>query len=110
MDISFSSEKFRELCNRFDRLQRKHGQHRARKIRQRLDELRAAENLAEMWNIGRCHELVGDRKGQLSLDLDGPYRLIFEVADNPVPTKPDGGLDWSQVTAVKILGVEDTHG
>jgi len=26
------------------------------------------------------------------------------------PTLADGGLDWSKVTAIKILGVEDTHG
>jgi proteic killer suppression protein len=27
----------------------------------------------------------------------------------PVPEKPDGGLDWKQVTAIKIIGIEDTH-
>ncbi len=58
---------------------------------------------------GRCHELVQDRAGQLSLDLDHPYRLIFAPANEPLPTKPDGGIDWTQVTAVNILGVEDTH-
>jgi len=26
-----------------------------------------------------------------------------------VPRKADGGLDWSHVTAVVVLGVEDTH-
>jgi len=50
-----------------------------------------------------------DRAGQLSLDLDGPYRLIFKPAHDPVPAKPDGGLDWSGVTAVSILEVRDTH-
>lgn len=43
------------------------------------------------------------------MDLDGPYRLIFEPADDPVPTKDDGGLDWSRVTTIRALGVEDTH-
>lgn len=41
--------------------------------------------------------------------LDHPYRLIFESADEPIPTKSDGGIDWTKVTAVRILGVEDTH-
>ena len=59
---------------------------------------------------GRCHELAGDRSGQLSLDLDHPYRLIFKPATEPIPLKPDGGLDWTRVDAVLILGVEDTHG
>jgi len=28
---------------------------------------------------------------------------------DPIPTLPDGGLDWNKVTRIKILGVEDTH-
>ena len=58
---------------------------------------------------GRCHELKGSRKGQLSVDLDGPRRLILEPALNPLPVKDDGGLDWNRVSSVRILGVEDTH-
>jgi proteic killer suppression protein len=44
------------------------------------------------------------------LDLDGPYRLIFEPAHERKPEKEDGSLDWSAVTVVRVLGVEDTHG
>ncbi len=47
---------------------------------------------------------------ELSLDLDGPYRLLVKPAHDPVPRRPDGGLDWSQVTAIIVHGVEDTHG
>jgi proteic killer suppression protein len=54
--------------------------------------------------------LLHDHAGQLALDLDHPYRLIFEPADEPIPTKSDGGLDWNQVTAVRIIGVENYHG
>lgn len=43
------------------------------------------------------------------MDLDHPYRLIFEPAHDPLPQKDDGGLDWFQVTAITIVGVEDTH-
>ena len=52
---------------------------------------------------------LADAKSQLSVDLDHPYRLIFTPAHDPVPRLEDGGLDWSQVTAITILGVEDTH-
>lgn len=42
--------------------------------------MRAAPTLEAMRNLpGRCHELRGNRGGQLSIDLDGPYRLLFEV-------------------------------
>ncbi|MBI5098423.1 MAG: killer suppression protein [Nitrospirae bacterium] len=63
------------------------------------------ENLPQ----ARCHELKGNRKGQLSVDLDHPYRLIFEPANNPIPEKSDGGLEWNNVTKVRIIGMEDTH-
>ena len=43
------------------------------------------------------------------MDLDHPYRLIFRPANDPIPKKADGGIDWSAVTIIEILGVEDTH-
>jgi proteic killer suppression protein len=61
----------------------------------------------------RCHELTEGRRGnesQLSVDLDHPYRLIFVPGHNPIPRRPDGGLDWGMVTEIKIIGIEDTHG
>ncbi|MCV3211934.1 hypothetical protein OGM63_00065 [Plectonema radiosum NIES-515] len=110
MDIVFKDDKFEKECNNQRLLEKNQGAVRAKRIRRRLDDLRAADVLEDMRNLpGRCHELLYDRAGQLSLDLDHPYRLIFEPANESIPTKPDGGLDWKNVTAVKILGVEDTH-
>lgn len=114
MDIFFQSKKLEKAFNEGARLEKLHGAKRARKIRLRMAELRAAATLMDLWppksGPGRCHELTeGKRKGQLSVDLDHPYRLIFTPHHDPIPTGPGGGLDWSQVTAVTILGVEDTH-
>src|SRR2546427_11724043 len=89
--------------NDLKRLVRRHNVQRAKLIRRRLDDLRAAPTLETMRNLpGRCHELKGDRALQLSIDLDGPYRLILYPAHNPVPLKPDGGMDWKKVTAITI--------
>lgn len=111
MDILFSTGKLRKLCNDQKALRKEHGKRQADLVRRRLDDLEAAERLEVMRHmVGRCHELTGDRAGQLSLDLVHPDRLIFEPADEPVPRKEDGGLDWSRVVAVRIIGVEDTHG
>ena len=111
MDILFKERKLEKQCNRQQELVRAHGARRAQLIRARLDSLKAASNLLEIRNLpGRLHELTGDRKGQLSLDLDHPYRLILQPAHDPVPLNGDGGLDWSRVNAVKILGIQDTHG
>jgi plasmid maintenance system killer protein len=110
MDIVYNNDKFEKECNNQRLLDKNHGAVRAKRIRRRLDDLRSVNVLEDMRNLpGRCHELLYERAGQLSLDLDHPYRLIFEPANEPIPVKPDGGLDWTQVTAVRIIGVEDTH-
>jgi len=114
LDISFKNKKLEKSFNEGRQLEKAHGIRRARKIRVRMAELRAATSLADFWppksGPSRCHELTqGRRQGQLSVDLDHPYRLLFVPDHDPVPKHEDGGLDWSQVTAIKILGVEDTH-
>ena len=111
MNILFKNNRLLKTFNDEKRLVRKHGNKRADIIRRRLSELRAAYTLEVIGLLPgpRCHELKGDHSGQLSVDLDHPYRLIFEPADDPVPRKQDGGLDWSKVTSIVILGVEDTH-
>ena len=111
MDILFRSKKLQKECNDSVKLKRRYGERQARLIRQRLDELQAAPALEIMRSLlqARCHELKANRLGQLSVDLDHPYRLVFVVANDPVPRKADGGLDWNEVTAIEIIGVEDTH-
>jgi proteic killer suppression protein len=113
LDIYFKSTKIAKQFNEGVLLDKIHGVNRAKKIKLRMSELRAAENLGVFLppysGPSRCHELVGNRKGQLSMDLDHPYRLLFKPANEPVPRLENGGLDWSNVIAVEIQGIEDTH-
>lgn len=110
MEIVFQDDPDRELYNDSKKLVRRHGAQRAKLIRRRLDDLRAAPNLEMMRKLaGRCHELRGDRDFEISVDLDGPYRLILYPAHNPIPLKPDLGLDWTKVTALLVKEVVDTH-
>jgi plasmid maintenance system killer protein len=52
----------------------------------------------------------GNRAGQLAVKLDKGFRMVFEVVNDPIPRKPDGGLAWSMVTAIRILELaEDYH-
>jgi len=113
LDISFKSTKLEKEFNEEKRLIKIHGSRRAKVIKVRLAALRAASSLYDFWppktDPGRCHELTGNYKGQLSVDLDHPYRLIFVPNHKPIPSKSDGGLNWKQVTAITIIGIEDTH-
>jgi len=110
VDIEYKNEKLRKTCNESKVAIREYGAENANKLRRRLDDVRAASSLEIMRNLpGRCHELKGDRKGQLTLDLKHPLRLVFEACGPDVKNKEDGGLDWSSVKAVRIIGIEDTH-
>jgi plasmid maintenance system killer protein len=65
------------------------GEKRAKKLKQRLSQLRAARTLESVGRLppARCHELTGDLAGLLSVDLDHPYRLLFEPANEPIPRR-----------------------
>lgn len=112
MDIVFDSKKIKKIANNQAELQKAHGR-LAKAIRRRLDELADADSLEVLKCLpqARCHELKGNRQGQLAVRLDKNFRLIFTPPNQPIPRKEDGGLDWSCVTAVKILKLaEDYHG
>lgn len=110
MDILFVSRKIEKLCNDAHRAGQLLGADCSQRLRRRLDDLYAADSLSVMRGLpGRCHELTGQREGQLSLDLVHPQRLLFEPADVPRANKPDGGIDWERVRMIRILGIEDTH-
>jgi proteic killer suppression protein len=112
LKITFRQTKLEKICNNHKQLIRKYGERRAKLIIRRLAQFRGAANLAEISTLAgpRCHELTGNHKGKLSVDLDHPYRLLFVPANDPIPRKDDGGLDWTGITAIEIIEVEDTHG
>jgi proteic killer suppression protein len=101
----------KEFCD-IKLLRRRWGKKQAKLIALRLDQLRAADNLEVLRTLPqlRAHELKGNRAGQISLDVKQPYRLLIVPDHEETPLKQDGGLDWQEITKVKILGVEDIHG
>lgn len=111
MEIFFRNKKLEKSCNSEREMLKAHGATRTRKLKYRLMELKAADHLAQISRVppSRCHELSASRKGQLSVDLDHPYRLIFIPANDPIPRKEDGGLDWEGVTEIEIIEIADTH-
>ena len=112
MKVSFQSSADQKLFSDLSNLRKKFGNEQAKLIQRRLSQLAAANTLTDLRTLPqlRCHELSNNRDGQLSVDVKHPYRLLFVPDHEPLPQKPDGGLDWTQVTAVVIVGIVDTHG
>lgn len=111
MEISFADNKLAKICNSEKQMLRKFGKPIAERIGQRLNELKAAETLADMRNLpgARCHELKGDRAGCFAVDLVHPHRLVFFPDHDPRPELPDGGLDWDKVSKIMIKEIVDYH-
>ena len=108
MDIGFRNLRLRKLCEEERQATRRLGPDSARKLRARLSDLEAVACVTDL-QAGRPHPLTGDREGQFALDLAGGHRLVFSPADAPMPSREDGSIDWSRVTAVRIEDIGDYH-
>ena len=87
MKIYFENKKLSKILNDDKAISKKYGQI-ADKIRVRLSEIAAADNLEDLRYVaGNFHELIGNRKGQLACSLKEPYRLIFKPVNEPLPIK-----------------------
>ena len=98
MQVEYKTNKLEKICTIYEEAKKKYGDKMAEKIHQRIDEITTAESVEFMvqFRLGRCHALVGDRKGEYAVDLIQPYRLIFEkVGDN--------------IQIAKIVEIADYH-
>lgn len=111
MEIYFKSKAMGKTMNSKKAIDRAWGTEIGKKIRQRLFELQAADNLSQIGHLppARCHLLTGNLDGCFSVDLRHPYRLLFKPANDPIPLAEDGGIDKSAVTIICILEVTNTH-
>ena len=110
MDIRYKNRKLEKQLTNPRELVKSFGQ-LAVKIKMRIKNIKDADNLAVLRTIpaARCHELTGEHKGELAVNVSGNYRLIFEPNHDPIPKKEDGGLNWEEVTKIQINEIEDYH-
>lgn len=111
MDIYYSSKALRDRCSTEKKGIRYWGEPLAKKIRQRIKEFEAATNLGQISTLPppRCHELRNNRAGQFAVVISANMRIIFEPYHEQIPLLPDGGVDKSRVTRIRILEVTDYH-
>jgi len=111
MEIYFRTTKLRKQLTTTKAMVATHGSKRAKLLQQRLSEIEASPNLYVLSRLPgpRLHPLKGNRRGQVSVDLDQPYRLLFVPDHDPVPELPSGGTDLRAVTKVMIIEITNTH-
>lgn len=81
MIVNFKTKKLEKCYCQSSQAQREFGDQIAKKYIQRVNLIKAAENLNEVMLLPglRCHALKHNRKGQYAINLTGFYRLIFTV-------------------------------
>ncbi|MCT3015517.1 plasmid maintenance system killer protein [Propionibacterium freudenreichii] len=97
MELRYADRELERRCTEQRYMQRKLGAQRAQALRLRLDELRRAEELADLLFFGgKWEELTGDRAGQWSGRLTANWRLIIEP-------------DQTVITIVLVCEIVDYH-
>lgn len=111
MEIRFRTTRIETLLNSERNLTREYGPRRARAIRARLRTLAEIETLSQVSTAPpeRRHQLTQNRDEQYAISIDGQYRLVFVPDHDPIPRRPDGGIDTDLVTAIVITEVIDYH-
>ena len=111
VDIFFKSNKLAKVLNAEASLKKEYGAKNAKQIRLRMAVLAAANTLADVPTTppDRRHQLKGDYRGCFAVDVEHPFRIVFEPADDVPPVKADGGLDLGKITAITILEIVDYH-
>lgn len=107
MNIDYKNTKIHKIYN-LNRIATKElGALSAKKLKARLMDIDAAENVLELVS-GRPHPLIKDRLGQYAVDLSGGARLVFAPNHDPIPMN-EKKIDWSQVTNITIVFIGDYH-
>lgn len=112
MQIFFRTKQLAKICNTESVAIKKIGKESASKLKIRLAQIHAADNLDLLIQFpmpGRCHKLKADRKNQYAMDLKHPLRLIF------VPTNGEQG--WNEndiiienkVDVITVIDIKDYH-
>ncbi len=112
MELVFKTKKLARNCSNQRLMIREYGADRAKFLKMRLISLMSATDLSIVATIPQLkfHPLLGNRRGQYAIYIKSNWRLILEVAEDPIPLKEDESMDYKQVQKIKILGIEDYHG
>lgn len=110
MQLAFESKQLRTICE--DEVQAKVelGDTVANTLKRRLADLWAATSVKDLV-AGKPRLLPEPEANNMAVDLSEGWRLIFTANHVSNPTTQENNLDWSRVTRIKILRIEEEgHG
>ncbi len=83
----------------------------AKRVQSRLDDITASPNLAILMQLpaANCHRLTGSRQGEWAVNISANHRMIFEIANDPVPMDEEDRIETIKVTDIRITTTTDYH-
>lgn len=109
LEIAFAEKSDRQLCENEAIAVRKLGAKLADKLKRRLADLRAATSVKDIV-AGKPQVLFGKHKHQIAVELCDGYCLLFCANHNVNPLLESDEIDWSRVSRIKILRIENLYG
>jgi proteic killer suppression protein len=81
VQIRFKTRKLEKQYANHKEAEKAYGRDVARKFIDRVNIIKATKDIETLQTLPvlRCHPLIGNRKGQWSINLSGFYRLIFTL-------------------------------
>lgn len=107
MELSFHTKALRDTCANAVMLKRKFAPEVVEAVRRVLADLRAASSVHEI----AAGDVLGDVAAAcLRIKLGSRHFLRLEPNHLPVPADANGQIDWTQVSRLKVMGIEAFDG
>jgi hypothetical protein len=102
MIVFFNTEQQRTACTSIERLVQQFGEKKARRIKQRLDELDAAQSLAHFKTLPATNcRSIDSQNGLVAVTTIPPACILIQAINE------SGASSWYQITTVKILELNE---
>lgn len=98
------TKQLRLLCESENRAKRQLGEKLAFRLQTRLADFISVKSI---YSLAVSWKFVGE--SEVSIELGEGYNLIFSPNHNTPPLLENGELDWSQVTRIKLLRIEEPN-
>jgi hypothetical protein len=108
VEIAFAKKSLRQLCESERTARRSLGARVSEKLKARLADFQAANFVTDII-AGRPREFVGDRTGQVAVDLVDGFQLVFCSNHSDIPLINRTQVDWSRVSRIKIMDIESDN-
>lgn len=108
LEVAFRTRKIRQICEEMRRADEALGAADADALRRQVADLLACGSIEDLQLLGPRLQ-VGEHTKCLYIDVSGTLRVRLGVNHMRPPMNEHGGIDWSRVTRVKIVELEQSH-